>query len=181
MGRPRGISRGVLYFDTGLTQQCVEELQELGMEKLGERVQVFWNTRMRSTAGRAFYLESKIELNPLLKQVPGMEVQGTLLHELAHLIAHARAGKRRIAPHGVEWRQACTDLGIPNAAVTHELPLPSRRMARKWHYSCPHCDEVITRARRMKRRWVACYSCCRKHSGGKYDKRFQLQESYIEE
>ena len=37
------------------------------------------------------------------------EVDRTLRHELAHLLAQWRVGRRRIAPHGKEWRQACRD------------------------------------------------------------------------
>src|ERR1700687_2873461 len=40
------------------------------------------------------------------------EIERTLRHELAHLLAQFRVGRRRIAPHGAEWRRACRDLGI---------------------------------------------------------------------
>jgi predicted SprT family Zn-dependent metalloprotease len=40
------------------------------------------------------------------------EIDRTLRHELAHLLAQFRVGRRRIAPHGPEWRIACRDLGI---------------------------------------------------------------------
>ena len=57
-----------------------------------------------------------MELNPRLKQLPvpqrASEIRRTLRHELAHLVAYVRAGRRRIKPHGEEWKQACKDLGI---------------------------------------------------------------------
>jgi len=168
-----------LLLDEGRTRECVALSKELGLDLLAERVKVYWNPRMRSTAGRAFYNESQIELNPKLYEVAEAEVLPTLLHELAHLVAHARAGRRRIAPHGIEWQQACTDLGIPNAAVTHALPLPSHKQKKNWKYTCPVCGEVILRTRKIKRRYVACYPCCKKYNRGSYASKFRLQEERL--
>lgn len=153
-------------------------LRTLGMDELASRVLVIWNKRMRTTAGRAFWPEGKIELNPKLRQVAEEEVHGTMLHELAHLLAYARAGRKRIAAHGAEWRQACCDLGIPGERATHSLPLPGRTMVRKWRYTCPRCGEGFDRVRKMKR-YAGCYTCCKTHNGGYYDKRFRLQETKL--
>src|SRR6266446_8423633 len=54
------------------------------------------------------------------------EVDRTLRHELAHLLAQFRVGRRRIAPHGPEWREACRDLGIADEARCHNLPFASK-------------------------------------------------------
>jgi len=166
--------------DDVLTADCIESLRELGLEDLAEKVIVVWNARMRTTAGRAFWPEGKIELNPLLKDVAPEEVRGTLLHELAHLVAYARAGRRRIAAHGEEWRQACSDLGIPGEGVTHTLPLPGRKMAKKWRYACRACGEGFDRARKMKR-YAGCYYCCKAHNGGYYHKNYRLIETSLSE
>src|SRR5207237_3228502 len=40
------------------------------------------------------------------------EIERTLRHELAHLLAQWRNGRRRIAPHGSEWSRACRALGL---------------------------------------------------------------------
>ena len=122
--------------DEELTSQCVEALELLGLDRLTSQVQVVWNKRMRTTAGRAFWPHAIIELNPKLSEIAPEEVQRTLLHELAHLVAYARAGRRRISAHGREWQQACTDLGIPGEKATHALPLPGRTMRKKWRYAC---------------------------------------------
>ena len=87
-------------------------------------VKILWNRRMRSTAGRAFLDYAKVELNPKLLELgdEALEhVQQTLLHELAHLLAHKRYG-RGISAHGIEWKQACVDMGIPGESATHSLP-----------------------------------------------------------
>ena len=86
----------------------------------------------------------------------------TLIHELAHLLAHERAGRRRIAPHGAEWRRACSDLGLTDEKRTHDLPLPRRVIARRHHYRCPSCGTAIARVQPL-RRGSACLCCCRAH------------------
>lgn len=148
-------------------------LREVAGNELAAKVVVEWNTRMRSTAGRAFWPEGRVELNPKLIGLSIAEVRRTLLHELAHLVAYHRAGRKRIAPHGVEWKVACADLGIPGERATHQLALPSVKQKRKWEYVCPQCGEGLERVRKMKR-FVACYGCCQRFSGGRYDERFRL-------
>mgnify|MGYP001050312965 CR=1 FL=1 len=165
--------------DQGLTQQFAVLKRALGQGRLAGKLVVAWNSRMRSTAGRAFWPEGKIELNPKLIDLSEDEVSNTLLHELAHLLAYARAGRKRIKAHGSEWRQACCDLGIPNERATHNLPLPSREMARQWRYTCPTCKKGIERVRKMKR-YAGCYYCCKEHNGGYYHKKYRLVESRID-
>jgi predicted SprT family Zn-dependent metalloprotease len=165
--------------DRDLTMECVELVRSLCPGKLEDHLSVCWNQRMRSTAGRAFWPEGRIELNPRLLDFAPDEVRSTMLHELAHLLAYARAGRRRIKAHGAEWRQACRELGIPHESVTHSLPLPSREMAKKWRYTCPVCQESIERVRKMKR-YAGCYRCCKEHNGGYYHRKFRLVESRME-
>lgn len=150
-----------------------QRLVELGMTRLGRELQVKWNPRMRSTAGRATWPDAIVELNPLLRDIGEDEVQRTLLHELAHLVAFERAGRRKIRPHGPEWQRACADLGIAGESASHRLELPSRSMRRNWLYVCPHCFVEVARVRRM-RGTSACWPCCRAYSGGEYDERFKF-------
>src|SRR3954453_16309001 len=77
-------------------------LRGAGADALAERLTVRWNPGMRSTAGTANWTKCLISLNPQLRQFGDAEVAGTLRHELAHLLAQFRAGKRRIQPHGRE-------------------------------------------------------------------------------
>jgi predicted SprT family Zn-dependent metalloprotease len=102
------------------------------------------------------------------------EVDRTLRHELAHLLAQFRVGRRRIAPHGIEWRQACRDLGIAYEARCHNLPFASKTCAPRYVYRCPNCKETFPRVRRI-RRAIACLACCRKHNSGDFDPRFRLK------
>lgn len=128
---------------------------------------------MRSTAGLAYPASNLIVLNPKLSSFGWREVERTLLHELAHLVASHRAGRRRIAPHGPEWRKACVELGLSNEARCHDLPLPRRELPRAHAYRCPNCQSTIERVRPF-RRAAACLPCCRKFNQGNYDERFKL-------
>lgn len=139
---------------------------------LAARLQLRWNSKMRSTAGMAYPQRSLITLNPRLRAFDG-ESERTMRHELAHLLAHERAGRRRIAPHGEEWRKACRDLGLVDEKRTHSLPLPQRKVAKKYHYRCPVCAAQLGRVKPL-RRGSACLRCCRKLNHGRYDERFRF-------
>ena len=148
-------------------------LEQQAGARFCKKVSVIWNSRMRSTAGRAFWPDARVELNPKLVTVGLEEVRRTLLHELAHLLAYHRAGRRRIAPHGLEWQQACADLGIPGERVTHKLPLPRRTQKKKWSYACPSCEQSFERVRQMKNA-AACLTCCQQHNSGRFSRKFLL-------
>jgi SprT protein len=149
-------------------------LNAAGTPALATRVCVEWNARMRSTAGVAFPSRSLVRLNPRLREFGDEEIDRTLRHELAHLLAHERAGRRRIAPHGKEWRRACIDLGLRDEKRTHDLPLPRRTVARRYHYLCPACGTTIGRVKPLAR-GSACIRCCRTHNRGRYDTRFLFE------
>jgi SprT protein len=106
-------------------------LLQHGASALAARVLVEWSARLRTAAGRAEYRVARVVLNCRLCAHGEAEIDRTLRHELAHLLAQFRAGRRRIAPHGAEWRRACADLAIAGEARCHNLPFPSRRQARR--------------------------------------------------
>jgi SprT protein len=149
-------------------------LSSLGAVRLAAVVRVEWNPRLRSCAGRADFQEKLVSLNPRLSKYGGAEIDRTLRHELAHLLAQFRAGRRRILPHGREWRDACHDLAIGDERRCHNLPLPTRERTRRFLYKCPSCQRDFPRVRRIKRA-IACLACCRAHNGGEFDARFRLR------
>lgn len=171
--RVGGRAASGLKFDPALEEESRELLRQAGCSELAQEVSVCWNARMRTTAGTACWRTRRVTLNPKLTEVSAEEVANTLRHELAHLVAQDRAGRRRITPHGPQWRQACADLGIPGEARCHTLPFATRRMNRKFRYRCPACANEIARVRKPKRR-IACLLCCRQHNGGAYAERFRF-------
>jgi SprT protein len=158
--------------DPELEEICRQRLLQLDLTGMSKVVQVQWNPRLRSTAGYARYPSWIIELNPRLREFEG-QVQRTLLHELAHLLAYHRAGRRKIEPHGPEWRLACSDLGIPGESARHSLPLPRREVKRNYVYACAHCGAKAFRVRKF-RRYSACRKCCDEHNGGVYDHKYRF-------
>ena len=139
----------------------------------GLKVKVVWNSRLRTTAGLACWQSKTVTLNPALLQIAPGEIQRTLRHELAHIVAQYRAGRRRIAAHGPEWKKACCDLGIPREPRCHNLPFKRIRRERKYFYACRACGTRVARVRPF-RRPSACLKCCRRHNGGRYHENFRF-------
>jgi SprT protein len=148
-------------------------LRANGADRIANELRVEWNSRLKTAAGRADYRQKLISLNPRLVEHPA-EIDRTLRHELAHILAQFRASRRRIPPHGVEWQQACVNLGIADEKRCHNLPFPARAYTARYLYRCPNCRQEFPRVRRV-RRAVACLACCRKHNGGDFDPRFRLR------
>jgi SprT protein len=166
--------RGYSGRDHAFEEKSRTLLRQLGAAKLARDVRVEWNPRMKSAAGRADYRERLISLNPLLRDHGIEEIDRTLRHELAHLLAQFRVGRRRIAPHGPEWREACRDLDIADEARCHNLPFATKAYPARFVYRCPNCRQEFPPVRRI-RRVIACLACCRKHNGGDFDPRFRLK------
>jgi SprT protein len=159
--------------DVDLETTARKLLRSLGAARIASELRVEWNTRLKTTAGRADYRHKLISLNPRLLEHPA-EIDRTLRHELAHILAQFRAGRRRILPHGAEWQRACRDLGIADENRCHNLPFPTRRYTPRFIYRCSNCRQEFPRVRRV-RRAVACLACCRMHNGGEFDGRFRLK------
>src|SRR6266404_1686915 len=89
--------------DPDLERQARELLRTNGANRIAMELRVEWNSRLKTAAGRADYCQKLISLNPQLFEHPA-EIDRTLRHELAHILAQFRAGRRRVLPHGAEWR-----------------------------------------------------------------------------
>lgn len=156
-----------------LLQTARELLCSLGAKRIATELRVEWNSRLKTAVGRADHHQRLISLNPRLVEHPA-EIDRTLRHELAHILAQFRAGRRRISPHGSAWQQACCDLGIAGEKRCHTLPFPAKHYAPRFIYRCPNCRRDFPRVRRIKRA-IACLACCRAHNGVEFDARFRLE------
>ena len=160
--------------DATLETEARELLRSLGAKRIATEIRVEWDPRLKTAAGRADYHHKLISLNPRLVEHPA-EIDRTLRHEIAHILAQFREkSRRRISPHGPEWQHACRDLGIADEKRCHTLPFPARRYAPRFIYRCPNCRRDFPRLRKIKRT-VACLACCRAHNGGEFDARFRLK------
>ena len=164
----------ILGRDSALEAQARDLLQALGAGELAGAVRVEWNARLCSAAGRADSRRNLVSLNPRLCGHDAAEVDRTLRHELAHLLAQFRSKTRRVPPHGREWKKACRDLGIADEGRCHALPFPVRERTRRFLYRCERCGKEFPRVRRIKRT-VACLDCCRKFNRGKFDPKSRLR------
>ena len=160
--------------DVDLAGKVRELLIAAGASRIACEVRVEWNARLKTCAGHVDYRRKLISLNPLLREHGFSEIDRTLRHELAHLLAQFRAGRRRILPHGPEWRAACHDLSIGDEKRCHNLPFPRHERVRRFVYKCPNCLLDFPRVRRI-RRAIACLACCRAHNRGKFHAKFRLQ------
>jgi SprT protein len=160
--------------DADLEATARELLGMANAAQLSFLVQVEWNARLKTCAGRADSRTKLISLNPRLREHGHAEIDRTLRHELAHLLAQFRAGRRHVLPHGAEWRAACRALGIADEMRCHYLPFPVSKRAPRFIYKCPSCRRDFPRVRRIKR-MVACLACCRAHNCGRFDSKFLLQ------
>jgi len=159
--------------EADLEKQARELLRANGANRIATQLRVEWNSRLKTSAGRADYRQNLISLNPRLLEHPA-EIDRTLRHELAHLLAQFRVGRRQVVPHGEEWQQASRDLGIADEKRCHNLPFPARQYVARFIYRCPNCRQQFPRVRRV-RGAVACLACCRAHNGGEFDARFRLK------
>ena len=157
----------------GLRETALKLLRGVGATALAGKLVLRWNPRLRNTAGMAFPGRHLITLNPRLALFGDEEIDRTLRHELAHLLAQDRVGRKRIDPHGKEWKQACADLGLAGEKRTHDLPLPRHRVPPRHFYKCPGCGFELKRVRPLRRN-SACVKCCRAHNRGRYDARFRF-------
>lgn len=148
-------------------------LRRIGEGGLSNCVEIYWHSRLQTSAGLARFPEMRVLLNTRLREAPAEELETTLRHELAHLLASWRAFPRRVAPHGIAWRAACEELGIPGEARCHRLAWKRRVVRRKWRYHCPVCASHFDRVRRFRHQ-VACARCCRTHNEGKFSPKFRL-------
>ena len=62
----------------------------------------------------------------------------TILHEIAHLIAHHKCGLD-IKPHGIEWKCEARKIGASGDRLANGIIM----MPYKYEYYCPGCDKVV--------------------------------------
>ena len=124
-------------------------------------VEVRWNPRLSTSAGRAFVQRGRIELNPNLLGEHPTEIPAVLAHEAAHVAAFRLFGAAAEA-HGRQWRALMRLAGFP-PAVTHDLPV-ERRASRQRYLYLRVCDSCGGRAIQAAVRYGRCQGCSRRDS-----------------
>ena len=80
--------------DCSLEAAARKLLVATGASHIACEVRVEWNSRLKTCAGHVDYRRKLISLNPRLREHGFSEIDRTLRHELAHLLAQFRAGRR---------------------------------------------------------------------------------------
>jgi len=133
-------------------------LDAWGHGDLAAGIRFGYNGRLRSSLGRAFYKENRIDLNPRLLGANPQQVISTLVHELAHIVVYRRHGQ--VDAHGLHFRALMAQAGFKGRATVKLAVNPSGRTRRLFLYLhiCSLCGQRFI-ARRVRR---DCY--CR-HCG----------------
>jgi SprT protein len=155
-------------FDGQVTLPSVDELAQRAA-RLFElwRVQdcaleVRWNARLSTSAGRAFVRRGRIELNPhLLEQAPD-HVAAVLAHEAAHVAAWRLFGPAAKA-HGRQWRALMRLAGF-SPTITHDLPVRRKSRARRGYLFLRVCDACGDRRILASVRYGRCHGCSQRDS-----------------
>jgi len=137
-----------------IARRCADAWE---MPDLPRQVSFGYNSRLRTTLGRAVLEDRRVELNTRLLIEHPEELITTFVHELAHVAVYIRYG--RVAPHGFEFRTLMCAVGLSPAA-THDLPvahLKRRRPRYLYLHRCSDCGySFITRS---VRRNIYCRAC----------------------
>lgn len=125
-------------------------------------VNVRWNTRLTTTAGRAFLRNGRIELNPTLLARALDQLSMVLTHEAAHIAAFRLFGPN-IPPHGRHWR-ALMRLAGHEPEVTHKIPLRAPRARRRRLVYLRVCERCGDRTIQKAVRYGRCQGCSARDS-----------------
>jgi len=92
-------------------------------------------------------------------------VTDTLLHEIAHALVGANHG------HDEIWIEQAVAIGCNGERCysSDEVITPEKTFIG----TCPSCGKTIQRF--VRKRGLACGSCCKKHNGGKYSKQYKFK------
>ncbi len=133
-----------------------------------------WNSRLRSAAGRfipgsrKFFRQAppKIEVASYLINEAAAQtlIYDTIAHEMIHLWLWVR---RRPYGHTEEFMVKMRAMGASRYNPVPKHPSP------KYIYRCPACSRDFPARRKLG--VLACLECCKKESGGKFDRRFKLE------
>jgi predicted SprT family Zn-dependent metalloprotease len=150
-----------------------ERINERHFDGFLELIELRWNSRLRSSAGRFFpgsrkYISQvppRIEIAAYLLEEKNAEhlVYDTLAHEMIHYWLWVR---RRPYGHTPEFHHKMQQMG-----VSRYNPVPRLRPYR-YLYGCPHCRKEFPSKKRLG--VLACLHCCKSFAGGRYDARFKL-------
>lgn len=142
--------------------ETVGRLGEMwGVGSLGRLATVKVSSRQKTGLGRCYPKRGLITLNRILFEEANRELLlEVVCHEAAHLAVH-HLHKRRLKPHGCEWKALMAAAGYkPRATIPADMVsnLPLRSGGKRVYlHRCEDCGNSF-KAFRTDRRW-RCRSC----------------------
>ncbi len=121
--------------------------------------------RAKRRFGACHYRTWTISLSaPLVSLNSEERVRNTILHEIAHALAPGHG-------HDYVWRMRARSIGCDGLRCYDADSVV--KPAAAWRGTCPSCG-IHTERHRMtdKARRQACGACCKRHAGGRFDRRF---------
>jgi len=112
-----------------LREELDSVLERWAVEDLRAVIQIRWNSRLKTTIGRALLDDMVLELNPRLLARHPSEVKPVLIHEAAHLVVRRLFGPQEAA-HGRVWKAYMRHAGESTKA-THDLDTGNLRTPRR--------------------------------------------------
>jgi SprT protein len=106
--------------------------------------------RFKRKAGQYQHKDRKIRISKYLLENHPEKVITTLKHELGHAIVMNRYQRKKIKPHGKEWRSVMSELGVDKPEVCHRLQLAKYR----YIVRCSNTECNIELGRHKKSRLV---------------------------
>jgi hypothetical protein len=162
-----------------------EEINEEFFENSLPPCQLKWSRQLTQAAGNIDVKNRVIKLSvPLLVDsynlpdanfevcgVPCASRETALFEILKHEMIHLWLFERGLpSGHTAAFRAKARAIGQPKTRHGIARPQPTSG----WVYACAQCEAQLIRRRRFGRP-VACARCCKIHSGGAFDARFQLR------
>jgi predicted SprT family Zn-dependent metalloprotease len=128
----------------------------------------FGYMKAKTTAGYCCWTRKEITLSKHLVEFNNVvEINDTLLHEIAHAIDFIDRGT---SDHSPRWVAIALAIGCNGKRCYSK---EDKTMPEGKHlYSCPNCKREVRYHKRAKVR--ACGQCCRKYNYGKFDAKYQF-------
>lgn len=152
-GEERPVSRKREISDAAL-QRWVEEISERDFGK-PFRHTARYNHRLRTTGGRYFPRDHRIEINPAYLEAGEETMLGIIRHELCHYHLHLEGKDYR--HRSPEFRRLLAQVG----GLRYAPPLPGRSRSLPVRYAliCLRCGRTHLRKRKMDPRRYRCGAC----------------------
>lgn len=145
------------------SEQELEEATERLIRKfdLGIDIEVEIAKRFKQKAGQYRHGERKIRISQHLIDNHPRKIIETVKHEIGHAVAMHRYGKRRIKPHGKEWKSIMQEMEVDKPEACHNLQLTEYSYVVRC--TNPNCDVELGRHKKSrlvkKPEFYVCKEC----------------------